>query len=327
MRPLRAGPPCAGARVRKARAALGFLFLVSTAAAHDFDPRAAGSPFTTWSPQASISLPLLVLLWFYLVGWVRANAPSSDVGRRRRRLFCFLGGWLVLALSLISPLHALSELLFSAHMVQHELLMAVAAPLIVLGRAEVYVLCAVPPRLVSRATRTLRRSRIARLWSIITRPLVAWALHGAAIWLWHVPRFFDATLRSEAVHAAQHLCFFGSAVLFWQSVLHGTRRQRAYGAGVLYLFTTAVHSGGLGALLTFAPHPWYAVYNDFALRFGLTPLQDQQLGGLIMWVPGSLVYLAAGLVLFGSWLRASDRAPGASPAHLSLSSVASPPQA
>ncbi|MBV8571913.1 MAG: cytochrome c oxidase assembly protein, partial [Acidobacteriaceae bacterium] len=125
---------------------------------------------------------------------------------------------------------------------------------------------------------------------------------------------FQATINNDLVHGAQHLSFFLSALLFWWSLFYAHGR-RAYGSGVLYIFTTALHTGILGALLTFAPRLWYPIYNNTTVAWGLTPLEDQQIGGLIMWVPASLVYLAAGLALFAAWMRESDalveRAPGA----------------
>jgi putative membrane protein len=106
------------------------------------------------------------------------------------------------------------------------------------------------------------------------------------------------------VHAAQHASFFLSALLFWWSLLYA-RGRAGYGLGVLYIFTTAVHTSILGALLTFAPSVWYPAYAPGTRAWGLSPLEDQQIGGLIMWVPAGVVYLAAGLALFAAWLRES----------------------
>ncbi|MDT7604479.1 MAG: putative rane protein, partial [Acidobacteriota bacterium] len=117
---------------------------------------------------------------------------------------------------------------------------------------------------------------------------------------------FQATLRSEWVHTAQHLSFLVSALLFWWALVHGRQGLMGYGAGVLYMFTTMVHSGLLGALITFAGTVWYPAYGGLTASWGLTPLEDQQLGGLIMWIPAGLVYIVAGLALFAGWLRESE---------------------
>jgi cytochrome c oxidase assembly factor CtaG len=128
--------------------------------------------------------------------------------------------------------------------------------------------------------------------------LGAWLLHALALWLWHLPPLFQAALHHPLLHILQHVCFFGSALGYWWSVLG--RAHRPKGSAMASLFTTMLHTSVLGALLTFAPSPWYASAGMRA--FGLSALEDQQLGGLIMWVPGGLAYLIAGLGLLARWL-------------------------
>ncbi|HWR52996.1 MAG TPA: cytochrome c oxidase assembly protein, partial [Bryobacteraceae bacterium] len=124
---------------------------------------------------------------------------------------------------------------------------------------------------------------------------------------WHAPSLFDATVESEFVHTAQHMSFLGSALLFWWALIRGRGGALGYGAAVLYVFTTAVHTAVLGALLTFAPTPFYPAYAAGSTQqWGLTPLEDQQLAGLIMWVPAGVVYIVAGLWLLAGWLRESE---------------------
>jgi cytochrome c oxidase assembly factor CtaG len=136
--------------------------------------------------------------------------------------------------------------------------------------------------------------------------MTAWWVHAAALWGWHIPRLFDATLESDWIHSAQHLSFLGSALLFWWSLFYAHGEAR-YGASVLYVFTTAVHTSILGALLTFSSGVWYPAYLRTTSAWGLTPLEDQQTGGLIMWIPAGLAYVAAGLTLVAGWLRESER--------------------
>jgi putative membrane protein len=137
----------------------------------------------------------------------------------------------------------------------------------------------------------------------MTLPSVAWALHAAAIWVWHAPALYQATLSSETVHTLQHVSFLGSALLFWWALLHAREGRMARPAAVIYLFTTAVHTSLLGALLTFSTRLWYPLYDSGTLAWGLTPLEDQQLAGLVMWVPAGLSYLIASLALAATWLR------------------------
>jgi putative membrane protein len=146
-----------------------------------------------------------------------------------------------------------------------------------------------------------------RVWGVLINPFIAWLIHAAVLWTWHIPALFQATLDDEFVHALQHLSFLLSALLFWWAVIQGRPRASGYGVAVLYLFTTALHSGFLGALITLARTVWYPAYEGTTTSWGLTPLEDQQLGGLIMWVPACSVYVVAGLALFAGWLRETER--------------------
>ncbi|RYE97831.1 MAG: cytochrome c oxidase assembly protein, partial [Oxalobacteraceae bacterium] len=148
---------------------------------------------------------------------------------------------------------------------------------------------------------------LAWCWGMITRPMHAWLIHFAALWIWHAPALFQAGLVDNDIHALQHASFLFSALLFWWAVLgrHGIHHSR--GASIVYLFTTMMHTGALGALFTMSETVWYPLYGDRPALFGLTPLEDQQLGGLIMWIPGGLAYVIAGLVLGARWLMPDER--------------------
>ena len=242
--------------------------------------------------------------FFYAIGVVRLRRVNKKVVGGLE-VACFVAGWLALIIALVSPLHPWGSVLFSAHMTQHELLMLVAAPLLVLGRPMIPFLWAFPKTTARRLSAWTKATPWQRTWRAITAPFVAWMIHAVALWGWHVPFLFQATLESEWIHALQHASFFGSALLFWWAILQGRERAAGSGAAVLYLFTTALHSSLLGALLTFARSVWYPIYNGATLSWGLTPLEDQQLGGLIMWVPAGAVYIVAALALFAGWLRES----------------------
>ena len=253
-----------------------------------------------WSFEPLVVVSLIISAVLFIVGLRRCKSL------RTWEAFCFAGGWLALFVALVSPLHAWGRVLFSAHMTQHEVLMLVAAPLLVLGRPLVVFLWALPLNWSRRIGNLGKISSINRLWQVITIPFVAWIVHAIALWTWHIPILFEAVQRNEAIHTAQHLSFFISALLFWWALIHGPQGAMGYGAAVLYLFTTSVHSGVLGALLTVARSVWYPSYAGLTTSWGLTPLEDQQLGGLIMWIPAGLVYLIAGLALFAGWLREAD---------------------
>lgn len=297
---------------RAARLAGGALALVlllpGVALAHAGEPLAPHDAWRAWSWPPTIVLPLLLTGALYLAG-VRALWRAAGAGRgvRRAEAAAFAAGWLTLFIALLSPIHEMGEALLSAHMVQHELLMAIAAPLLVLGRPLVAWLWAVPPAWRRALGRAAAAPAVAGPWHAISAPLAATALHGVAIWLWHAPALYQLSLRNEWVHAAQHASFLFTALLFWWAVL-GHARGAAIGTSVLCLFVTALHSGGLGALLTFATRLWYPAYAATTPAWGMSPLEDQQLAGLIMWIPGGIAYLVAALALFGSLLTAEPQA-------------------
>jgi cytochrome c oxidase assembly factor CtaG len=258
-----------------------------------------------WTLAPEIAAPLVIIGALYALGVHRLQQRRLGRSAPRWRQACFAGGWATLAVALISPIHAISEQLFAAHMVQHELLMAVAAPLLVIGDPFVPFLVALPTAARRSVARAAGRAFIRRGWRGVSRPSVAFALHAAAIWVWHLPVLFQQTLTNDAVHAAQHVSFLATAALFWWSLLDA-RRLSARGAAVLYLFLTALHTGALGALLAVSRTSWYPAYGHAPLLWGLTPIEDQQLAGLIMWIPGTVPYLIAALLLFRTWLASSS---------------------
>jgi putative membrane protein len=261
-----------------------------------------------WSsdPVVLASLAATALLYFRGLRrlWARAGV-GSGIGRWQAASFA--GGWVALVVALVSPVDAVSDFLFSVHMTQHEILMLVAAPLVVLGRPLVAFHWALPAGARERTGAWTRRPAVGRGWRILTGALVVWALHAIALWVWHVPRLFEAALANDGIHAFQHLCFLLTATLFWWTLVHGRYGRLGYGAAVLYVFTTGVHSTLLGALLTLAPATWYASYRARAPQAGVNALADQQLAGLLMWVPFGVVFAVIGLALFAAWLGEAGR--------------------
>jgi putative membrane protein len=277
------------------------------AAAHGGAHAAAGDGWPPWNWAPYVTLPLALCGWLYLRGTLRIwRASRRGSGIRIRQAAAFGAGWLTLAAALVSPLDALGGALFSAHMVQHELLMVVAAPLLAVSAPLVAFLWALPRAWRRRLGRLAHRGWWPAAWRALTGPLAVWAVYALVLWGWHVPGAFQSAVTSELVHALQHLSFFGAALLFWWVVVRSGRSAAGHGAAVIGVFTTAVHSTALGAFLTFAPTVWYPVYLERTAAWGLSPLEDQQLGGLIMWVPAGIVYVIAAVVLVARWLQASE---------------------
>lgn len=215
----------------------------------------------------------------------------------RRRAAAFYGGIATIVLALDTPIDAYADRLFWVHMVQHVLLLTVAPPLLVLGRAW--------PRLWKPLPVAVRRAaaRIFVVGAPVAWPPVALALLAATVGAWHVPALYDATLRHEPVHQLEHLTFVVSAILFWAPVLGAPPlRARLDGARrCLYLVLAIVPGWILAIVLAFERTPLYS-YASVARRGGISPLADQQLAAGVMWVPGSLAYLIAACWALYSWL-------------------------
>jgi putative membrane protein len=274
-----------------------------------------GDLLSVWEWEPVVLAGLVVSGAWYFIGvcavWRRAGAGS---GIAYWRAVCFAAGLLALFVALVSPLAVLGETLFSAHMVQHLTLMLVAAPLIVAGAPLLAALWALPRRWRRGLGRWWRRSPRARAaMTLLTAPLLVWLLQLAAMWVWHAPGVYQAALRSEWVHALEHASLLGAGLLFWWLVFQPVGRRRlGYAATLVFIATTLMQSGALGALLSFAQRPWYPAHAAGAAAWHLTPLADQQLAGVIMWVPMDIIYLAAAAVVFMRWLDAEQRSSEAS---------------
>ena len=252
--------------------------------------------------QSSDPTPLLLLAGAgaYAAGLARLRARAGPGrGLTSARVALFSGGLALTGLLLLSPLDALADRLLAAHMVQHFGLMLVAAPLLVLGRPGLAVLWALPagwrgPLAAAGASRGIRA---------LLHPLGAWLVYFAALWIWHAPPLHQAALADERIHALQHASFLGAALLFWTAVLSAPRGEgRALAFGTV--FATAVQSCALAALLTTSATVWYPAYPG---GLGLSPLEDQQLGGLVMWVPCCAILIGAALGLMAGLLRDAER--------------------
>ena len=253
---------------------------------------------------------LLIAAAWYGVG-VRRVWTTAGAGRgvTRAQVWCYVAGLATLAAALASPLDAVADDLFSAHMVQHLLLISVAAPLLVLGHPLVPMLWALPRAWRnSLGRRWGTRSALRTAAAALAVPGVAWALHGITLAVWHVPAAYDYALAHEPVHAVEHLSFLATACLFWWVALPGRGGRRlSYGGAILYVTAMAAIMGIYGAVLTFARSPWYTAYGARTADWGLTPLADQQLAGLIMWIPTGVIYLGAALWCFAAWMTAEER--------------------
>jgi putative membrane protein len=263
----------------------------------------------TNSPEFVVLYSILLLVsLLYLTGIVRLwhNAGWGH-GVSAWRAACFLLGMLTLALALSKPMDELTDQAFSMHMLQHVLLMKVIAPLLLLGEVSTVFLWAVSLRGAQSVARTWKRAEPLRwIWQQSTTPRWAWLLFAGCLWLWHIPSLYESALENETLHDFEHFLFLGTSLLFWWYLFqNGTNPKVRYGTAVLYLFTTLLHESALGALLTFSSNPWYSFYTSSG-PWGLTPLADQQLAGVIMWLPGGVLFMALIVYYFGLWLQAIE---------------------
>lgn len=267
---------------------------------------------TEWTFEPWVILPLAISAALFGIGFARLKARSEHGSSAlKRRALLFALGWLVLAVAVVSPIHHAGEHSFTFHMIEHELLMLAAAPLLVASEPLAIMLWAFPAgerRALGNAT---KRPVIAAPWRTLTDPLIATVVQGAALWLWHAPTLFDLALEHEGWHIAQHLSLLVSALFFWSAMFH---RRRNPGVAAGALFVTSLVGGALGAFMAVSQSPWYAPYAAMGLTpIGLTPAEDQQMAGLIMWIPGGMFHALFALGFVGSMLRDKREASHAHP--------------
>lgn len=281
---------------------------VESALTHGGGPLQPHDLWSVWSQDPLIWLGLGLIGILYTKGikslWHQAGIHR---GVTARQAFTLSAGLIVLFIALISPLDALGETLFSAHMSQHVLLTSVAAPLIVIGAPPVALAWSVPGIWRARLARWWHRRNLLRsFWRVISIPFVVRKLHAAALWIWHIPPLYQAAVRNNGIHILQHVSFLGTALLFWWAVVRHEGNGLGVGLAVMFVFTTMLQTGLLGALMTFSEQPWYPADAENTLAWGLTPLEDQQLAGLIMWVPAGIVYVGVAIGILGNWLFRMD---------------------
>lgn len=259
-------------------------------------------------PEAApIIVNVAAVAWAYQRGLGRQRGPAGAArATSRGQALCFFAGLGALLAVLASPLEHLAGQRLWAHMVQHVVLVAVAAPLLVLGNPVTTLLSALPEpsrrRLASQGwPRSYGPASHYSMWAAL-----ALGGHTVALWVWHAPGPYEAALRSEALHVVEHASLLGTALVFWWVVV-GSGRRTLYGPGVLVSFAAALQSSALGALMTLAATPWYPSHARVVAAAGagirLTPLEDQQVAGVVMWGPCGLIYTLAAVLLFSAWIR------------------------
>lgn len=246
-----------------------------------------------------------LLIVIGLLGGGALYARGSLLSRvtTRRQVFCGALSFVILTFVLLPPYDGWADRWFSVHMGQHMLIILVVAPLMVMGKVPALTFRSLPLRVRRRFGRVRRNSTARRIISVAAVPAVVWSIHVVAVWTWHVPALYDEALRNDWVHGSEHLIFLLSAIAFWNVVASaGTTRGANTGVAMCYLIAAGLQGSVLGAILLFSSRPLYQSY-AVPTAHGMTPLQDQQVAGLVMWLPGSVIYLIGVVFVFLRWFN------------------------
>ena len=262
-----------------------------------FVPSVAPAFGLTFDSSVIIGTLSLAVLYGYLVSLARKDGQWGKTVRAGHVIW-FGAGLFILFLTLQSPLDTISDTtLFSAHMTQHILLALIVPACLLLGLPSDW------------ASAPYELPFIGRILSILSHPIVAALIFNGVLWIWHLPGLYEGALRDENVHIVQHLTFIAVGTLLWLPILHHVPPKRSIGylTKIALLFFSMLSSSILAAMITFAPEVIYPFYGNASLAFGLTPLADQQLAGVIMWIPGGAIFLLAISVTFFAWLNNEER--------------------
>ena len=264
-----------------------------------FDP---SSVWSTWNFQPAQTVPALIALAWYGVGLYATGIRAVS----RARAAAFVAGVTIALGAVVSPLHSAGDARFSMHMVQHQVLMLLAAPLIVLGRPALVMALALPMRMRGYGWALGRTRPVKWVLRVLRNPLVILLVFAGVLWIWHLPGPYDAAVRSSLVHAGEHVAFLGVALAFWSGVLRtGPRRRVQYVPAMSLVIGAMMLTGWLAAVLTFGKID-YPIYVQRAALLHIDPMIDQELAGTLMWVPMTLISFGVFAALFIHWFRELD---------------------
>jgi cytochrome c oxidase assembly factor CtaG len=252
-----------------------------------------------WAPSILIGLACLVGGYALAVGPLRRRHRWGAPVPASRQAAYYLGMFIVL-IALVSPLDELADnYLFSAHMVQHMLLIFVAPPLWLIGT---------PSWLAEKLVPGSARGLMAG----VTHPAAAFAIFNITMWVWHLPRLYDLALEYDGLHIIEHLVFMASAIIGWWPVLGAFQPNRNVltpPVRVFYLILSMFSCTALAALIALAPTRLYTFYANAPQQWELSPITDQQLGGALMWIPGDMIFVLAITIVFYRWLNEPSSTP------------------
>jgi cytochrome c oxidase assembly factor CtaG len=265
----------------------------------------------SWDLRSEVILVLALAGSVFGLGWWRIRSAQWQQPSRRRlaagwRLVAYLGGLAILGVALMSPIDVLGGQLFIMHMIQHLLLVMIVPPLLLIANPLPFYMWGLPAKARRSVGRALSRgSTFRRGLYALTGPGLIWMAFIAVFLGWHDPNAYNAALKSDLIHDLEHLTFFGTAMLFWWLIIGAGPRLRSLSRGLrigLLLAAVPVNMA-TGVAIAFASQPVYSYYETVPRLWGLTVMQDQMLGGVIMWIPGSMMYILAALILIAGLVQ------------------------
>ena len=264
----------------------------------------------TWDFEPISVIALLLLTVLYFVGLRRTNGRSLKLIPWWRPV-ALVAGVSSLLIASLSPLHTVGGSLFFAHMIQHIILIMIGPPLILLGGPIVPVIRGLPAGLRREIVIPILQNHKCRtLLQICTKPVVAWFVYVGSLWIWHTPRLYDEAVQNTGIHGLEHVSFVFASIFFWWCVIDPIPMKPKLTGGLRlgYLFLATLQNTILGAFITLSTSPWYSSYMVSSEIFtALTPLQDQRIGGLIMWIPGAMMYFLALSIAFFVMIFGEER--------------------
>jgi cytochrome c oxidase assembly factor CtaG len=274
----------------------------------------------SWDLRVEVILALALAAVLYTLGWRHLRALRSLAGSSPRkdrghlatgsRLAAYLGGLVILGLALMSPIDVLASQFFFMHMIQHLLLVMAVPPLLWFANPLPFAMWGLPVKARRQVGDLLRpRSTFRRRLRTLTTPGISWMLFVAFLLGWHDPGAYEAALRDELIHDLEHLSFFVTGMLFWWHAIGASPRihkRLSRGARIAYVLAAVPPNMAAGATIAFSGQPIYTYYTAVPRLWGITVLQDQMLGGIIMWIPGSMMYIIAALILVARWVQAEE---------------------
>ena len=266
-------------------------------------------PWTAWNLNPLPTILVLAAAYFYLTGLANWDRPSHPVNNWQKASFFF--GLFLIFFALQSPLDPLSDHLLSFHQAQHFLLRMVAPMFILLGAPLTPMLRGLPPWARQGIIRPLAKNYyVRRLYNLLTNPIFTIFFFLGSLYLWQFPGAFNLALRNDEVHALMHLTMSLSGFLFWWVVIDPPphRSRLHYGLRVLYLGLIVLPNTLLGAAITFSESPIYSAYAEVTQPYGLDLMTDQQLGGLMLWVPGDMMSIVASGIVMVMWYQKEEGA-------------------